>query len=291
MIQVKADHLLHVQNLLGEGPLWHPSERQYYWVDIERGDILTYSPSTLRMETHSIGTSVGALGFRDSGGLILACGLGFATWDSLAKKLHVIYDPIGDQPGVRLNDGRVDASGRFWAGGLDRKGQTGLFRLDPDLRCHTMLTNIKTSNGLAWSLDQKIFYYTDTGDYSIYKFDFDPVNGTIKNRKVFVQLPADRSKGVPDGLTIDSEGFIWSAHWDGGKITRYDPSGKPVLEVILPVSRVTSCTFGGDDLQDIFITTASTGLSKAQELNEPLAGDVFIFRTGIKGLPASYFTG
>jgi sugar lactone lactonase YvrE len=291
MIQVKADHILNVQNLLGEGPLWHPTERKYYWVDIERGEILTYAPSTSIIETRVVGTSVSALGFRHFGGLILACGKGFATWDWQTQKLHIIHDPIGDQPGVRLNDGRVDAFGRFWAGGLDRNGQTGLFRLDPDHSCHTMLTNIKTSNGLAWSLDQTIFYYTDTGDYSIYKFDFDLLKGTINNRQVFVQLPDDRSIGVPDGLTIDSEGFIWSAHWDGGKITRYDPSGKPVLEVILPVSRVTSCTFGGDDFQDLFITTASTGLSQAQKLREPLAGDVFIYKTGIKGLPASYFAG
>ena len=291
MKQVKADHLLSVQNLLGEGPLWHPYEKQYYWVDIECGEILTYAPSTSSIQTQSIGTSVGALGFRYSGGLILACGKGFASWDWQSQKLNVISDPIGDQPGVRLNDGRVDASGRFWAGGLDRKGQTSLYRLDPDHSCHTMLTNIKTSNGLAWSLDQKIFYYTDTGDYSIYRFDFDPEMGTINNRKIFVRLPADRSNGVPDGLTIDSEGFIWSAHWDGGKVTRYDPAGQPVHEVILPVSRVTSCTFGGDDLQDLFITTASTGLSQEQKLKEPLAGDVFIYRTGTKGLPANYFAG
>jgi len=291
MKQAKADHLLSVQNLLGEGPLWHPLEKKYYWVDIERGEILTYSPSTSTFQNWSIGISVGALGFRNSDSLILACGKGFATWDWHNQKLNVIYDPIGDQHGVRLNDGRVDASGRFWAGGLDRKGKAGLYRLDPDHSCHTMLSNIKTSNGLAWSLDQNIFYYTDTGDYSIFRFDFDPLKGTISNRQIFVQLPDDRSWGVPDGLTIDSEGFIWSAHWDGGKITRYDPHGSPVLEVLLPVSRVTSCTFGGDDLQDLFITTASTGLSQEQKAKEPLAGDVFIYRSGIKGLPANYFTG
>lgn len=288
---VKAEHLLSVKNQLGEGPVWHPIDFYLYWVDIEKGTIFRYSPSAAKVEAKSIDTSVGALGFCHDQKLILACGKGFAKWCWDSGELDVIVDPIGDQPDVRLNDGKVDSQGRFWAGGLDRKGNAELYRLDSDLTCHTILRNIKTSNGLAWSADDSIFYYTDTGDHCIYKFDFEPETGAISNRQVFVHLPRDRSKGVPDGLTIDAEGYIWSAHWDGNRITRYNPKGEPILEVFLPVSRVTSCAFGGNELCDLYITTASTGLSYTQLVEEPLAGDIFIYPTKTKGLPVSFFAG
>ena len=288
---VQAEHLLSIQNQLGEGPFWHPLEKRLYWVDIENGKIYRYSPSTGEVQFKSLGSSVGALGFCENGQMILACGKGFAKWCWDTENLDVIVDPIGDQPNVRLNDGRVDSMGRFWAGGLDRKGKAELYRLDRDLTCHTVLTNIKTSNGLAWSPDDKIFYYTDTSDYCIYTFDFEADTGEINNRRVFIRLPQDRSDGVPDGLTIDAEGFIWGAHWDGKKVTRYDPQGNAVLEVQLPVSRVTSCTFGGADFSDLYITTAHTGLSSEQRKEEPLAGDLFIYHSNTKGLPASFFRG
>ncbi len=291
MLKVHAQHLLPVQNLLGEGPLWHPLEQKYYWVDIERGRIYSFEPNTGKVQYDAIDTTVGALGFRSSGGLILACGKGFAAFDLETKDLQVILDPIGKIPDVRLNDGKVDPAGRFWAGSLDRSGNGALYRLDADHTCHTMLHNIQVSNGLAWTADQQTFYYTDTGDLSIYKFDFEPQSAQISNRRIYVQLPADRSNGSPDGLTIDAEGFIWSAHWDGGKVTRYNPDGQPVLEVLLPVSRVTSCTFGGPDLQELFITTASTGLTDAQKGQQPLAGDVFVYHTAVKGVLTPFFAG
>lgn len=285
-----ASHFLSVQNDLGEDPLWHPNEKRLYWVDIEVGRIHRHTLSNGTIETFTIGTSVGAFGFRQKGGLILATGKGFALWNEQDQKIQILTDPVAGKPGVRLNDGKVDDAGRFWAGSHDPQGQGALYRLDPDGTCHTMWKNVTISNGLAWSLDKNTFYYTDSGDYAIYTFNHDPQSGVITNRQVFLQLPQDHSQGVPDGLTIDVEGCIWSARWDGGKVVRYSPSGEALLEIILPVSRVTSVTFGGPRLNELFITTASTGLNPQQRKKEPLAGDIFVYKTNTRGLKTPYFS-
>ncbi len=291
MESVQASHYLSAQNELGESPLWHPVEKKLYWVDIEVGKVFRYSPATGTQESFTVGTSVGALAFRSNGGLVLATGKGFAFWDSSNQSLKILADPIAGKQDVRLNDGKVDPSGRFWAGSLDLKGEGTLYRLDPDCNCHTILNHITISNGLAWSLDNTRLYYTDSGDYAIYTFDFDLPKGTIQNRQTFIQLPTDNSEGVPDGLTIDAEGCIWSARWDGAKVVRYSPAGEAILEVNLPVSRVTACTFGGENLDELFITTAAIGLTAEQKAQQPYAGDIFVYKTNTKGLEAPFFAG
>ncbi len=289
MEQVQATHLLSIHNDLGEGPLWHPIEKRLYWVDIEVGHLHRYNPASGIHKLFEFDTSIGAFGFRQNNGLILATGKGFASWLPGQSDLQILADPIGGKPGVRLNDGKVDSIGRFWAGSHDPSGHGALYRLDPDGSCHTLLNDVTISNGLGWSLDDRVLYYTDSGDYAIYTFDFDPVTGALINRNVFLQLPKDHREGVPDGLTIDSEGYIWSARWDAGKVVRHSPEGTAVLEIHLPVSKVTSVTFGGDDLRDLFITTASTSLSPSQRIKQPLAGDLFVYRSRVSGLPTPFF--
>lgn len=291
MQQVKAEHFLTTHCDLGEGPLWHVGEQCLYWVDIEVGHIHRYFASTASHERLTLGVSIGSFGFRAGGGLILATGKGFALWDVKDREIQFLNNPLEGSVNVRMNDGKVDASGRFWAGSMDRKGNGALYCYHADSTCLTVLKNIKISNGLAWSLDESIFYYTDSGDHAIYQFDFEKTAGEISNRRVFLQLPKDNRLGVPDGLTIDREGFIWSARWDGGKVVRYNPEGEPVLEVLLPVSRVTSVTFGGKDMKDLFITTASNGLAPGLLAEQPLAGDVFVYRSEVSGLAPSFFIG
>lgn len=289
--QVQAQHLLSVNCDLGEGPVWNPMEQSIYWADIEVGQIHRFLPVIRKHEVFRLGVSIGAFGFRKKGGLILATGQGFAFWNPKTDEFKFLYNPLANKPNLRMNDGKVDSSGRFWAGSMDLSGNGALYCYYPDGSCHTVLENIKISNGLGWSPDDRNFYYTDSGNQVIYKFDFEKSSGQITNPQVFIQLPDDHSLGVPDGLTIDSEGFIWSARWDGGKVVRYSPQGVPVLEVILPVSRVTSVTFGGEDLRDLIITTASTGLSIDQREEQPFAGDIFIYRSKVSGLGPSFFGG
>lgn len=285
-----VEHALAVQNDLGEGPQWNPDEGMLYWVDIMAGRFHRWNPTTGYHEVFEVGLPVGALVFRARGGLALATRDGFAFWDFEMRTPQFIADPEAGKAS-RFNDGKVDRQGRFWAGTMaDNRTPTGaLYRLDPDLSVHTMVTGVTTSNGIGWSPDNKTMYYTDSPTRTIFAFDFDPATGAIAKRRTFAATPG--SADVPDGLTVDSEGFVWSARWDGWRVVRYDPDGKVEREVRVPAQRVTSCMFGGANLDELYITSARTGLSAAQLKDQPLAGDLFRLKAGVKGLPEPKFAG
>lgn len=186
--------------------------------------------------------------------------------------------------GNRTNDGKCDALGRLWIGTMDaaERGISGsLYRIDTDASVHRVLTDIGVANGLDWSPDGQTFYFTDSMRGIIWHFDFDLAAGTLANRRVFARVePVD---GAPDGLTIDADGFVWSAHWDGARITRYSPDGDVDRIVICPVPRVTSLCFGGADLDQLFVTSARHGLTAMQVETAQRSGDVFVYRPGIRG--------
>ncbi len=164
----------------------------------------------------------------------------------------------------------------------------GLYRLDFDGSYQPMKTGVGISNGLGWSPDNRIMYYTDSIKRTIWAYDFDLEEGTISNRKVFAQTPEDY---VPDGLTVDADGLVWSAKWDGWKVVRYTPNGSVDLEVPLPIQRPTSCMFGGPNFNLLYITSASTGLSEFELQEQPSAGSIFVYETDIPGLPEPRFAG
>jgi len=286
---IQAEHFLPAQNQLGEGPLWHPGEQILYWVDIEGESIHRYSLDNGQWNTFEIGQAVGCLAFRKSGGLVLGMREGLAFWDPHTAEIVIIDSPEAGRENARFNDGKVGPGGRFWAGTLGENDQSALYRLDPDLKVHIMETGIQISNGIGWSPDQRTMYYTDTLQRVIYAYDFDLESGSIEKRRKFVTVPEE--EGYPDGLTVDSEGFIWSAHWDGWRITRYDPDGKIDKVIYLPVQRPTSCTFGGQDLDLLFITSAWTGLGDAERREQPLAGDIFMVYADVKGQKENLFLG
>jgi sugar lactone lactonase YvrE len=209
--------------------------------------------------------------------------------------LHLMADPEAHKPFTCFNDGAVDRQGRFWAGTMcypyDACGQPegSLYRLDPDLSVHTMETGIGISNGIGWSPDNRLMYFTDSPLHMIYVYDFDASTGTIENRRPFVHTPDE--KGFPDGLAVDSEGFIWSACWGGGKIKRYDPDGKVERTIRLPVQYPTSCAFGGESLDELYITSDSRAVSEEKRAQQPFAGDLFRLQAGIKGLEQPKFAG
>lgn len=291
----KVEHILEVQNRLGEGPRWHPEEQALYWVDIENDYFYRYFPRNGDAEGFSVGMPVGALGFREAGGLVLAVRDGLALWHfgkGRTGRLEFVSDVEADKRDARFNDGAVDPGGRFWAGTMTFDGSSNgssLYRLDPDHSLHTMATGFTISNGIGWAPDRKTMYHTDTEKQVIYAYDYDLATGNIANRRDFVRTSGE--EGFPDGLTVDSEGFVWSAFYGGWRVTRYDPDGKKERDVYLPVSNVTACTFGGPDLTDLYITTAWSDLSVTQRRKQPLAGDLFMLRTGIKGQPESKFRG
>ena len=286
----EVEHLLAVGNRVGEGPRWNVAEQALYWVDIEGQAIWRYHPADGRLEHWDIGLPVGVLAFRAAGGLVLATRDGFAFWDPAAPALRFIADPEADKPGNRFNDGGVDPQGRFWAGTMGGGDPVGsLYRLDPDGAVTRMETGVGTSNGIGWSPDGRTMYFTDSPAKVIYAYDFDPATGAIANRRPFIHTPGEA--GVPDGLAVDVEGYIWSARWNGWKITRYDPSGRAVREIPVPVALVTSCAFGGPDLDELYITSAWSELTADARRAQTAAGDVYRVRPGVRGAAEPKFAG
>jgi sugar lactone lactonase YvrE len=288
------EHVLAVQNKLGEGPLWNAEEQTLYWVDIESNCFYHYYPQTGKYERFDVGVMIGVLASRAAGGLVMATKYGFAFWEAQSG-LRFIADPEAHKPNNRFNDGAVDCVGRFWAGTMCypeeacQELEGSLYRLDPDLSLHTMETCVGVSNGIGWSPDNRLMYFTDSPLRMIYVYDFDAASSAIENRRPFIHTPDE--KGAPDGLAVDSEGFIWSARWGGGKITRYDPDGRVDREIRLPVQYPTSCAFGGPLLDELYITSAWTALSEEKRIQQPLAGDLFRLRVGVKGVKEPKFAG
>ncbi|MGH9544892.1 MAG: SMP-30/gluconolactonase/LRE family protein [Terriglobales bacterium] len=288
----EVEHVLEVRNVIGEGPLWHAEEESLYWVNfIEQFQVLRFSPQTRALKVFETGTPVMALGIRKAGGFVAATAKGIATWNPQSNVFEPLCDPLAGREGVRFNDAATDIRGRFWVGTLNDANPRGpdgeLFCVQGDGSWQVMDKNITVANGLGWSPDRKIMYFTDSFRYSIYAYDYDVEAGTIANRRTLVQTAPEA--GIPDGLTVDSEGFVWSAFWGGGKVVRYNPEGKVDREYRLPVPNPTSCAFGGKRLDELYITSASLGLSQEDKNKYAQSGDLFCLKAGIAGFDEPRF--
>jgi sugar lactone lactonase YvrE len=275
---------------LGEGPVWDAARRRLLFVDIMRGDLHVFDPATRTDRVVNVGRFVGAVACATDGGWIAAAAQGFYRVSPDTGDVALVADAAPGRDDVRMNDGNVDPAGRFWAGtmSLDRTpGQGALYRLDPDGRVHTMLEPVTTSNGIDWSPDGRFMYYVDTPTRRVDIFDFDVASARASNRRVFVDLQAER--GRPDGLVVDAEGGVWVALWRGAAVRRYRPDGSLDRVIGLPVELVTKCAFGGPALTDLYITTAWRGLSEEERRGQPLAGGVFRAAPGVRGQPARLF--
>jgi sugar lactone lactonase YvrE len=286
----QAELVLDVKADLGEGPVWDAQTGQLVWVDIMADRVNLFDPSTGVNRPFDVGAPVGSAALRTSGGLILAIQDGFAQLDLTTGQATRLCGFPGSAPLIRMNDAKCDPQGRLWAGTLSmdmREGAGALYRLDPDGAVSTILPNVTCSNGTDWSLDGQIMYYVDSMTHRIDCFDFDSISGAIANRRTFVEIELDGA--LPDGLTVDAEGNVWVALWGGSCVHCYNPAGELLTTVPVPASQSSSCTFGGGDLGDLYITSARTGLTAAQLQHEPLAGGLFRVRPGVKGRPANRF--
>jgi len=283
---------LDCRSLLGEGPVWDVEEQRLYWVDIKRRQIRRFAPDTGADETWLMPQDVGALAPREGGGLVVALRSGFHFYDLSERRLVPAALPEDEPEHNRFNDGKADRQGRFWAGTVDEVAELpsgGLYRLQPDLACRKMTDGIICSNALCWSPDSRVMYHGDSGRRTVWAWDFDPATGEIDNRRVFLRTTA--AEGVPDGATVDSEGFVWVAHWGGWRVVRYDPAGRVARTLMLPVAQPTCPAFGGPGLDVMFVTTASMGLSAQARAAQPQAGSLFAVKAGVKGLPEARFKG
>lgn len=286
-----AELILDARSILGEGAIWDEKNQVLYWVDIDPGLVHIYDPATRKDRTLHVGQPVGTVVPRASGGLMLAVRNGFMSLDIETGRTALVAVPLGHNPENRFNDGKCDPAGRFWAGTMETPARKGaLFRLDRDLSVRQMVDGVGCSNGPAWSLDKKAMYYTDSMTKKIDAFDYDLMTGAISNRRTVVSVAEEH--GLPDGMTVDAEGKLWVAHWDGWCVCRWDPDrGKLLQKVRLPAARPTSCAFGGPSLDNLYITTATTELEAAALAKQPEAGGLFRFKPGVHGLPAFSFVG
>jgi len=279
------------QNQIGESPVWSSSEKSLYWVDVEGKLIQRWHAGNQSIRRWTMAEPIGCIGLRRRGGLVGANRNGFFFLDVSTGEATSIIDPESDLPDNRFNDGKVDRGGRFWAGTRNfrdhSKDSGALYRLDADLLIHRMEEGLRCPNGMAWSPDDRRMYLCDTWARRIFVYDFDAEAGAIRNRRLFAELSEDA--GFPDGLTVDAEGYIWNAHYNGWRITRYAPDGHVDRVIRMPVQHVTSLTFGGPDFSTLYVTSAALRLSEEERLRQPLAGDVFAIETGVRGLPEPQF--
>ena len=280
------------RNLIGESPVWSVPEKSLYWVDVEGQSIQRWREADRSIQRWEIGEPVGCIGLRRAGGLVGARKSGFFFLNVDSGSVTPIADPEAHLPDNRFNDGKVDRRGRFWAGTrnfVDTKLTTGaLYRLDADLSVHRMEEGLRCPNGMAWSPDNKLMYLCDTWTRRIYVYDFDIDDGRISNRRLFVELP--EADGFPDGLTVDAEGFVWNAHYNGWRITRYAPDASVDRFVHMPVQHITSVTFGATP-GTLFATTSYFRLNAEERVDQPIAGHVFAIESGTQGMIEPAFAG
>lgn len=281
----RAELVLDARAVLGEGPSWDARKQVLYWVDIIGRKVHVYNPATNTDREIPTGQLVGAVVPCQDEGALVAMQNGFFRLDPDSGRLDPVADPEEHMPDNRFNDGKCDAAGRFWAGTMDMNEQRisgALYCLDKDGTVRKVLDAVGISNGMAWSRDNRTMYYIDTMRKNVAAFDFDLDSASLSNRRTVIDF--SNEQGVPDGMTIDEEGMLWIAHWDGYQVSRWDPhTGRKLDSIPLPVARVTSCVFGGPNLDELYITTARHNGIVREYGNQPHAGGLFRVKLTVKG--------
>ncbi len=245
--------------LLGENPLWNQKEKKLWWTDIINKSVYSYNPQNNSISERLKGKSVSSFAFMQDGGLICGCLEGLYLWNE-NEQFEKITDSF-DGEKLIINDGIADAKGRFLFGtnyydeNCSNYKLGKLYIIDNNGVIRVLDEGIHLSNGLGFSSDNSILYYTDTVARIIYRYQYNLQDGTVSKKQVFVNVP--ETEGIPDGLTVDSEDYVWSAQWYGECIIRYDPDGIVWKKIQVPAKQVTSLTFGGEEMTDIFVTSAS----------------------------------
>ena len=276
---------------LGESPVWSPDKQLLYWVDINNRLIHQFNPKNGETRNWPCHTEIGCIGLANKERLIVGLRDGFYYFLPSNGAFDFIADPEPNKPKNRLNDGKVDRAGRMWCGSMQDPNPNDpvgkLYRLNGGKICNCIMDGIRIPNAIAWSPNNKTMYFGDTRASIIWSFDFSLNKGTIKNKRVFVDL--SQQKGRPDGATVDEEGYLWNAEYGGSRVVRYTPEGKFDRQIELPVTNVTCCTFGGPNLSTLYITTAAQRLTDIELASQPLAGGLFACEVNIKGLPEPLF--
>jgi sugar lactone lactonase YvrE len=277
---------------VGEAPHWDQRSMTLLFVDLTGGTIFRYDQSGTALNSFSVGQEVGAVVPRRDGGLVLAVRDGIAVATDAGDNFELTAPVERDAQGNRMNDAKCDPAGRLLAGttAFDFTPQAAaLYRVEPDWSYDRIVRDVTQSNGIAWSPGGSQLYFIDSATQSVDAFDYDTDTGSVGNRRRLVTI--ERAHGIPDGMTVDSRGNLWVACFGGSTVRCFSPAGKQLDEVLFPVSQVTSCTFGGPGLADLYVTSAAYRLSTERLKREPCAGATFVCRPGVAGVPASSFAG
>lgn len=279
------------QCFLGESPYWSVERQSFFWVDIEKGRLFEHEIALGKTTIKSFPHRLTLVLVGQGGKLILALDREIASYDLETEELVWLTEVEADLPLNRFNDGKCDAKGRLWIGTLSTKftkGSGSLYRVGKELKPEKQLDQLTISNGMAWTADNRTFYFIDTPTRQIKAFHFDLESGEIEFDRVAIEIPEDL--GFPDGMCIDQEGMLWVAHYGGSGVYRWNPSSGELIDKIeLPVPHITSCAFGGENMDTLLVTTAQENLSEAQLEEYPLSGDVFLVKTKARGEEANRF--
>jgi sugar lactone lactonase YvrE len=290
-MDVQAEVMFAAAAKLGEGPIWDAAARRLLWVDIMDRAVHVFDPDMRVDRVVRTGEYTGTVVPWSGSVVVAALKERIAAVNLDSGAIRTVASLLGDASGVRFNDGKCDPAGRLWAGTLSlthEKERGSLYMLDANGRLVPRVDRVTTSNGIAWSRDGRTMYYIDTPTGGVDAFDFDLETGGVCRRRRVVTIPA--GEGHPDGMTMDEEGMLWVAHWDGFCVTRHDPAtGRLLGRIRLPVPRVTACWFGGAALDTLFVTTASVGLDEAAKRKYPQSGHLFAVVPGVKGVSSVPF--
>ncbi len=285
---MKADLLLDAKASLGEGALWNKKTQELYWIDIENGILHIYNPKNQQDKAIKLGQRVGTVVPTENGNALVALEDGIYEIDLKTEKKKLLAKrPESESVDNRFNDGKCDPAGRFWVGTMSMKGVEkagNLYLFDNEGKLTKKYDSVTVSNGIVWSLDSTKMYYIDTPTKEVKEFAYNNKTGEISMAKAVITIPD--GMGYPDGMTIDSEGMLWIGMWEGFGLTRWNPNnGELLMKIDVPVSRVTSCAFGGENLDILYITTASIGASEDDLKQYPNSGSLFAIKTGHTGIP------
>lgn len=290
MMPAKVETIAADNNLCGEGPIWDAQRQRLIWNDCSSSLVYQFTPSSGVKAIINHNLMVAGIALNNDGRLVFAGATGLHLWEGQDRFRTIVTEHDGET--LCFNDmiagprGRIYVGTLYWgANGMEKHGK--LYRIEPDATVHSVDEGIELSNGLGFSPDDRTLYYADSSTRRIYAYEVDAVSGDLANRRVFVQVPV--TEGIPDGLTVDRDGFVWSAQWYGGQVVRYDPDGKVERRIALPVKQVSSVAFGGKDLDELYITTAgeswpSTLAPLGYDFHVPnIGGSLYRVRPGVQG--------